>query len=164
MKNQSMIIAEPGKQEIFVMREFEAPREMVFKAFTDPELLMQWYLTPEHNMKIDFMNYKTGGTYRFIMPGINDKEVGISGVVHECLAPERIIKTFEYEGLPERGHVALEKTLFEALPNERTKVTVQFICESAGYRDGMVNSGMRDRYEDVHAALDKLLTKITVNR
>ena len=158
-KNQTTVIAEPGKQELFITREFDAPRELVFKAFTQPELLVQWFLTIEHKMSIDFLNYQTGGSYRFIMPDANGKGVGLSGVVHEILAPERIIKTFEYEGLPERGHVALQKSLFDILPGGRTKVTIHYICESSAYRDGLVMSGMETQSANCHNRLDELLAK-----
>jgi len=158
-KNETKLIAEPGKQELFITREFDATRELVFKAFNQPEYLVQWFLPVEHKMRIDYMNYQTGGAYRFIMPDANGKEVGISGIVHEMLAPERIIKTFEYEGLPERGHVALQKTLFEALPGDRTKVTIHYVCESVGYRDGLVISGMETHTANCYNGLDTLLTK-----
>ena len=159
MKNQTKITAEPGRQELFITREFEAPPEMVFKAFTIPEWLAQWMLPAEQNMRVDFMDYKTGGSYRFILSNINGRDIGIFGVVHEVSAPERIIRTFEYEGLPERGHLALEKTVFETLPGERTKVTIQFICESVEYRDGLVNSGMEKHTSESHKKLDELLAK-----
>lgn len=159
MKNQIKVNAEPGKQELFITREFDAPREMVFRAFTEPELLAQWYLPAEQKMRIGHLDYRTHGSYRFIMPGPDGNEVGISGVVHELLVPERIIRTFEYEGLPERGHVALEKILFISLPQERTQLTIQFICETVAYRDGLVNSGMETHSVMVYNKLDELLAK-----
>lgn len=159
MKNKTIITAESGKQELFITREFEAPREIVFKAFADPLLLSQWMLPAEHKMRIDHMDSKTGGYYRFIMPDANGKEVGLFGFIHEVQAPERISKTFEYEGLPEKGHVALQKFLFEALPGERTKVTIQYICESVSYRDGLVMSGMEQYSTICHNSLDQLLAK-----
>ena len=158
-KNKTVVTAEHGKQELFITREFEAPKELVFKAFTDPEMLTKWFLPIEHKMSIDYIDYRTGGSYRFILPDANGNGVGISGVVHEVLAPDRIIKTFEYEGLPERGHVALQKTLFEALPGERTKITIHYICESVAYRDGLVNSGMEKHNSACYDALDGLLEK-----
>ncbi len=159
MKNTIKVLAEPGKQELFITREFDAERELVFRAFTEPELLSIWFLPKEQKMRIGYMDCKAGGAYRFIMPGQDGNEVGISGVMHEVLAPERIIRTFEYEGLPERGHVALQKILFAALPGEKTMVTIHYICESVGYRDGLVNSGMEAHSVVVYNNLDELLLK-----
>lgn len=160
-KNKTKVIAEKGKQELFLIREFNAPRELVFKAFTTPELYSQWMLPKEHNMRIDFMDYRSGGAYRFIVPGTKGEESAIFGVVHEVTAPERLIRTFEFAGLPEKGHLALEKTHFECVNGGKTKVTVHFICESVDYRDGLVNSGMEAHSGACHDVLDSLLkTKI----
>lgn len=156
-KNKTSIISEKGRQELFIIREFNAPRELVFKAFTLPELYSEWMLPKEQHMRIDFMDYRKGGSYRFIMPGGNGKESAVFGVVHEVTAPERLIRTFEFEGLPEKGHLALEKTTFESLNSGKTKVTVHFICESVQYRDGLVNSGMEAHTGSCHDVLELLL-------
>src|SRR5436190_13316582 len=154
-KNQTQATAEPGKQELFITREFEAPREMVFESFTDPADLVEWLLHSNLEMKIDYMDYRPGGRYRFLLPGPGGKPVGLFGVVHEVLPPERLIRTFEYEGLPERGHVALEKVVFEALPDDRSKVTIQYVCESVQIRDGLVMSGMEQAFTGSFDKLDK---------
>lgn len=158
-KNQTRIIAEPGKQGLVIIREFDAPRELVFKAFTTPELLVQWFLPKELEMKVDFMSCKTGGSYRHFHTHTNGTQFGFFGVFHEVLAPERIIKTSEFEGLPEKGQVILETTLFEALPHERTRVTIQSVCQSEAYRDAMINSGMEVAVTVAHNQLDELLAK-----
>jgi uncharacterized protein YndB with AHSA1/START domain len=160
MKSETKIVAEPEKQELFIIREFEASRELVFAAFTQPDLLSQWFLPSEQNMGIDFMDYQTGGSYRFLYPGPNGSKVGIFGIVHEILAPVRISKTFEYEGLPEKGLLAIQKTVFETIHEDRTKVTIHFICESVAYRDGLVNSGMEAHSSQCHLSLDQLLVKM----
>jgi len=79
-KNKTTIAAEPGKQEYFITREFEAPRELVFKAFTQPELVVQWLGPRDLTMRIDTYEAKPGGTYRYIhsrKPGV---EYGFYGV------------------------------------------------------------------------------------
>lgn len=158
-KNTTEIKAEPGKQELFISREFEAPREMVFNAFTDPLLLAQWLLPKELSMKIDVMDCRTGGSYHHIHTHTNGMQFGFSGVFHEVAAPERIVKTSEFEGLPERGHVVLEITAFEALPDDRTKVTIHSICRSVAQRDGMIQAGMEPALTIAHNQLDELLAK-----
>jgi uncharacterized protein YndB with AHSA1/START domain len=129
-KNQTKITAEPGKQEIFIPREFEASRELVFKAFTDP----------------------------------NGNEFGFHGVVHDVTAPERIIQTFEFEGLPEKGHVILETSKFEALPGNRTKITIQSVFQSVADRDGMLMSGMERGVNDSHNRLDEFFENLPAGK
>jgi uncharacterized protein YndB with AHSA1/START domain len=155
-KNQTSIKAEPGKQEIFIVREFEAPRELVFKAFTTPELIVKWLGPRELTMKIDKFDVRSGGSYRYIYSDPAGNEYGFHGVIHDVTIPERIIQTFEFEGLPESGHVTLETARFEALPNNRTKVTIQSVFQSVADRDGMLQSGMERGVNDSHHRLDEL--------
>ncbi|MFS2186203.1 MULTISPECIES: SRPBCC family protein [unclassified Mucilaginibacter] len=155
-KNQTEIKAEPGKQELFITREFEAPRELVFRAFTDPELIVRWLGPRELKMRIDQFDCRSGGAYRYIHTDPAGNDYGFHGVIHDVTAPERIIQTFEFEGLPESGHVTLETTRFEALPGNRTKVTVQSVFQSVTDRDGMLQSGMERGVNDSHWRLDEL--------
>lgn len=155
-KNQTEIKAEPGKQELFITREFEAPRDLVFKAFTDPELIVRWLGPRELKMRIDQFDCRSGGAYRYIHTDSAGNDYGFHGVIHDVTAPERIIQTFEFEGLPESGHVTLETAKFEALPGNRTKVTTQSIFQSVADRDGMLKSGMERGVNDSHWRLDEL--------
>jgi uncharacterized protein YndB with AHSA1/START domain len=156
-KNKTILTAEPGKQEIFVTREFDAPRELVFKAYTDPKLYVQWLGPRGYSMRLETFEPKSGGSWRFIHKDKDGKEYGFHGVNHEVLAPERIIDTFEFEGQPEAGHVCLETVRFEALPGSRTRVTTQNVFQSVADRDGMVESGMEHGVVDSHERLDELL-------
>lgn len=156
VKNQTNIKAEAGKQEIFITREFEAPRELVFKAFTTPELIVRWLGPRELTMKIDKFDARSGGSYRYIHTDPAGNEYGFHGVIHDVTAPERIIQTFEFEGLPESGHVTLETTRFETLPGNRTRVIIQSVFQSVADRDGMLQSGMEHGVNDSHQRLDEL--------
>jgi uncharacterized protein YndB with AHSA1/START domain len=158
-KNQTKVIAEPGKQELFITREFDAPRELVFKAFTDPELYTQWVGPRDLTMNLETFEPTSGGRWRYIQKDNEGNEFGFHGVNHEVLAPERIISTFEFEGLPESGHVLLETTRFEELPGGRTRVTAQSIFQTVEDRDGMVQSGMESGAADSYERLDELLEK-----
>jgi len=162
-KNKTEIIAEQGKQELFIKREFEAPRELVFKAFTDADLLVQWLGPCNLTMRIDKHEARAGGSYRYVHIDPQGNEYGFHGVSHEMLVPERLIRTFEFEGLPESGHVVLETARFEALPGDRTRVVIQSVFQSVADRDGMVQSGMEYGVTDSHNMLDELLAKQLVN-
>ena len=151
------IVAEPGKQELFITREFDLPRELIFKAFSDEELLVQWVGPREMKMRYLKFEPKAGGTYRYVQTLPNGMEFYFNGVCHEHSAPDRIIQTFEFEGLPEKGHVVLETTRFEALAGDRTRVTVQSVFQSVADRDGMVQSGMEKGVVDSYERLDEMI-------
>jgi uncharacterized protein YndB with AHSA1/START domain len=156
-KNETTIIADPGKQEIFIIREFDAPRELVFKATTDPKLIVQWLGPRELTMRIDKYEPESGGSYRYIHSDAQNNEYGFYGVFHSVTAPERVIQTFEFEGMP--GHATLESATYEELAGGRTKLTVHTIFQSVADRDGMVQSGMERGIVDSHERLDELLEK-----
>jgi uncharacterized protein YndB with AHSA1/START domain len=161
--NQTEIVAEPGKQELFIKREFEAPRELVFRAFTDADMLVKWLGPCNMKMRIDKHEAHAGGSYRYVHIDPTGNEYGFHGVSHEMLEPERLIRTFEFEGLPETGHVVLETARFEALPNDRTRVTIQSVFQSVADRDGMVQSGMEYGVKESHQMLDEFLATQLVN-
>jgi uncharacterized protein YndB with AHSA1/START domain len=156
--NKTQIIAEPGKQELFIIREFDAPRDLVFKAFSDKDILLQWLGPRGMEMRYEKYEPSEGGSYRYIQ-SINGMDFGFHGVCHEFTAPERIIQTFEFEGLPEKGHVVLETARFEELPNGRTRFTNQSVFQSVEDRDGMVASGMERGVVDSYERLDKWIEK-----
>jgi uncharacterized protein YndB with AHSA1/START domain len=158
MANKTVVTAEPGKQELFITREFDAPRELVFKAHTDPDLYIQWVGPNGMTMKIDKWEPHDGGSYKFTHER-DGHEYAFFGVNHEIHAPERIIGTFEFDGLPERGHVILGKTLFEELPGGRSRVVHQSVFMSSADRDGMIQSGMERGVTEGYEKLDDLLEK-----
>jgi uncharacterized protein YndB with AHSA1/START domain len=157
---KTKITAEPGKQEIIIEREFDAPRELVFKAFTDPKLYVQWLGPRELTMTLETFEPGNGGSWRYIQKDADGNEYAFHGVNHEVLSPERIIGTFEFEGLPEKGHVILETARFEELSGNRTKLTSQSVFQSVVDRDGMLQSGMEEGVNDSYDRLDRLLEKM----
>ncbi|HET6253441.1 MAG TPA: SRPBCC family protein [Puia sp.] len=159
--NKTTLTIEPGKQELFVYREFEAPRDLVFKAFTDPKLLPQWMAPCERTLHIDRFESINGGMYHFTHTDPAGNQHVFRGVMHEVSAPERLIRTFEYLNLPERGHVLLDTLRFEALPDNRTRLTIHSVFQSVSDRDGMVQAGMENGVNECYQALDELLTTMT---
>ena len=152
------IVVEPGKLEIVVTMIFNAPRELVFKAYIDPALIPQWwgprYLTTE----IDRLDARTGGEWRFVQRDPDGNEYAFHGVIHDVTAPERIVQTFEYEGMP--GHVSLDTAVFEDLGGGRTRVVSQSVFQSLEARDGMAASGMEIGINEGNDRMSELLATL----
>ncbi|HZD55241.1 MAG TPA: SRPBCC family protein, partial [Anaerolineales bacterium] len=158
-KNKTTVTAEPGKQEVFITREFDAPRELVFKAHTDPELYVQWLGPRGYEMILETFEPHSGGRYRYIHKDLEGNEYGFHGVFHE-ISEALMIQTFEFEGLPESGHVSLDTMRLEELPGDRTRVTIQSVFQSVADRDGMVESGMERGVSEGYERLDEVLEKM----
>ena len=161
-RNKTKVISEPGKQEFFITREFDAPRELVFKAFTDPQLYVQWLGPRQMKMTLEKFEPRAGGMWRYKHVDENGNEYGFHGVNHEVLSPELLIDTFEFEGLPEKGHVSLETARFEELQGGRTKLTIHSVFQTVADRDGMVGSGMEQGISESFERLDEILSKTPV--
>jgi uncharacterized protein YndB with AHSA1/START domain len=157
-KNKTIITAEPGKQELFITREFDAPRELVFKAHTDPNLFAQWIGPRGLTTTLETFEPVSGGQWRFTQKNKDGNEFGFHGVFHE-VSLERVIQTFEFDGLPESGHVTLETMTLEALPNGRTRLAAQSVFQSVSDRDGMVQAGMEHGVTEGYERLDEILAE-----
>jgi uncharacterized protein YndB with AHSA1/START domain len=158
-KNKTTITAEPGKQELFITREFDAPPDLVFKAHTAPDLFVRWMGPRGLTTTLETFEPVSGGRWRFSQKDQDGNEYGFHGVFHE-VSPERIIQTFEFDGLSESGHVTLETMRLEALPNGRTRLTAQSVFQSVSDRDGMIQSGMEHGVNEGYERLDELLEKV----
>lgn len=161
-KNQTTITAEPGKQELFITREFDAPRELVFKAHINPDLYVQWLGPRGYDMTLETFEPYSGGRYRYVQKDKNGNEYGFHGVFHE-MSEDLMIQTFEFEGLAERGHVILDTMRLEELPGNRTRITIQSVYQSVADRDGMIQAGMEYGLNEGYERLDELLQKMTVS-
>ena len=157
--NKTVLTAEPGKQDVIITREFDAPRELVYKAHTDPNLYVQWLGPRGYEMVLDVFEPRSGGRYRYIHKDQNGNEFGFHGVFHE-ISEEIMIQTFEFEGLPEPGHVTLDTMRLESLPGDRSRITIQSLFQSVSDRDGMVQSGMEHGMKEGYERLDEVLEKL----
>lgn len=153
--SKTQFIAEPGRHDMTVIRVYDAPRELVYKAWTDPEAIPQWWGPAYLTTTVDKMEVRKGGLWRFVQRDAQGNEYAFNGVYHEALAPERLILTWEWEGLP--GHVLLQTVTFEAQPDGGTKITDSAVFQSVADRDGMLQGGaeegavMYDRFAEVLA-------------
>ena len=110
-------------------------------------------------MTIEKYETKNGGSWRYIHTDSAGKKFGFHGVFHEISTPERIIRTSEYEELPESGHVTLETVVFDILPGDTTKVTTHVVFLNVADRDGMISSNMESGLNESYERLDELLRR-----
>jgi uncharacterized protein YndB with AHSA1/START domain len=153
-RNETQIVADPDLPIILIIREFDAPPERVFRAYTDPDLVVQWLGPRRLTMRIDHYDAHSGGSYRYVHRDDDGTEYGFHGVFHEVRPHERIVQTFTYEGFPDG--VSLETAVFEDLGG-RTRVTGKSLMDSIEARDSMLKSGMDHGVREGHERLDELL-------
>ena len=151
---ETQIIADPDVPLIRIIREFDAPREKVFRAHTDPALVAQWLGPRRYEMRIDHYDCRTGGSYRYLHVGDNG-EYGFYGSFHEVRPPEVIVQTFTYVGFPDG--VALERLVLEDLGNGRTRLVATSLVDSFEGRDAALASGMEDGIREGYERLEELL-------
>jgi uncharacterized protein YndB with AHSA1/START domain len=152
-RNETHIEADPTLPSIVITREFDAPPERVFRAHTDPDLVVQWLGPRRLTMRVDKFDARTGGSYRYIHSD-DDGEYAFHGVFHEVRPVDRIVQTFTYEGVPDG--VSLETMTFEDLGG-RTRLVAKSICDSIEDRDAMIASGMEYGVREAYEQLDELL-------
>jgi uncharacterized protein YndB with AHSA1/START domain len=140
-------------REIRVERIFNAPRERVWRAMTDPELVALWW-GRGNKLVVERMEVEPGGHWRFVEHS-PDGIHGFEGRFSEVTSPERVVQTFEWDGMP--GHVALETATLEDLGDGRTRLVNTSLFMTAEDRDGMLQSGMEGGLNESYAALDRLL-------
>lgn len=149
-------ISKPTDREIHIERVFNAPRERVWQAFTDAELTAQWW-GRGNKLVIERMEVERGGHWRFVEHS-PDGAHGFEGRYREVTPPERLVYTFEWDGMP--GHVVVETVIFEDLGDGRTKIINTSLFLTSEERDGMLDSGMEKGLNESYAALDWLLASI----
>jgi uncharacterized protein YndB with AHSA1/START domain len=154
---KTQIVATQGVPQIVITREFEAPRDLVFRAYTDPELLVQWLGPRDLTMTVDTYDARDGGRWRYIHKDPQGNEFGFHGIFHGTPSPDAIVQTFEFEGVP--GHVSLDTYTFTE-HDGKTLVRSVSSFQSVEDRDGMVASGMERGVRDSGERLDELLAKL----
>ena len=154
---KTQFTAEPGIPQIISEREFDAPRELLFRAWTEPDLLKQWLGPRNLTMEIDRYDVRDGGTWRYVHRDDEGNEYAFHGVFHGDPSPEGMVQTFEYEGYP--GHVSLDTLTFEER-NGKTIVRTNTVFQSVEARDGMMQSGMEYGVNDGYDRLDELIARV----
>jgi uncharacterized protein YndB with AHSA1/START domain len=137
---ETTFIAEPGSPEATIVAVIDAPRDAVYRAYTEPDLYVQWWGPSELTSKVDAFDAATGGSWRIVHVDPAGNEYGFHGVYH-LVSPDAIVSTFEFEGVP--GHVCLQTATFEDVDG-KTRVTSQSVFQSVADRDGMKDTGMEE--------------------
>jgi uncharacterized protein YndB with AHSA1/START domain len=153
----STTITTPSEREIHIERVFDAPRDRVFAVYTDPELIPEWWGPRGTTAEVDVMDVRAGGSWRFVIHNSDGSQTGFRGTYREVSAPERIVQTFEWEGMP--GHISVETATFEDL-GDQTRVVTTSLFHTTQERDGMLGSGMEGGLNETYERLDELLASL----
>jgi len=130
-----------SERELVTTHTFDAPRELVWKAWTDPTLIPKWWGPSRYSTVVDKMDVRPGGRWRFVQRDAEGNEYGFHGEYREVVPPRRLVGTFEYEGMP--GHVLVETATFEEV-GDKTKLTQSSLFQSVEDLEGMLASGMEE--------------------
>ena len=152
----------PRDDQILITREFDAPRDLVYKAYTTPELVKRWWHANRGEATIAEIDLRVGGKWRYVMVADDGSEVGFHGEYREIVPNERIVSTEVYEGAPasdypEQGTLNTA-TFTEA--NGRTTLTILVEAPSKEVRDAIIDSGMEEGLQDALALLEQVAASL----
>jgi uncharacterized protein YndB with AHSA1/START domain len=147
---QSAKVTLPADDQILITREFDAPRHLVFRAWTEPDLIRRWWHANRGEIKSVEVDLRVGGTWRYVMVADGDVEVAFHGEFLEIVPDERVVHTEVYEAMPDGQ--AVETVEFNEVDG-RTLVTMLVQLQKKEHRDAYIESGMEDGLQD---ALDML--------
>ena len=153
----------PTDEQILITREFDAPKHLVYKAFTTPELVKRWWHANRGEMTIAEIDLQVGGKWRYVMVADGGIEVGFHGEYREIVPHERIVLTEVFEGLPEgvseeEGATVNTATFIEA--DGRTTVTILVQAANKVSRDAIIESGMEGGLQDAMDLLEQVAVSL----
>jgi uncharacterized protein YndB with AHSA1/START domain len=147
----------PADEQILITREFDAPKHLVYKAWTTPELVRRWWNAKRGEVTTCEIDLRVGGTWRYVMVTPDGTEVGFHGEYREIVPNERIVSTEVFEGMPE---AAALNTLTLAEEDGRTTLTILVEHSSKEHRDGHINSGMEAGMQDAMDLLEEVAVSL----
>jgi uncharacterized protein YndB with AHSA1/START domain len=139
--NNIEFVAEPGQKKVKITMTFDAPRDSVFKAITDPELVPSWWGPREFSTNVDTMDVKPGGKWRYVQFDKDGNEYAFNGIYRQVLPPEKLVYTFEFEGM--QGQIITETVVLEE-QDGKTTVWVTDEFDAVEQRDGSIAAGMKE--------------------
>ena len=152
---EAQIEADPKLPTVRITREFDAPPDKVFRAWTDPDLVARWLGPRSVTTRIDNWDARTGGSYRYVAERDGEEIASFYGSFHEIRPNERLVQTFTWEGMPDG--VSLDTMTFEDLGNGRTRVVGLSVVDSMEARNAIMASGMDVGVQEGYQKLDELL-------
>jgi uncharacterized protein YndB with AHSA1/START domain len=147
----------PTDEQILITREFDAPKDLVYRAWTTPELVERWWSANRGEVTLVEIDLRVGGAWRYVMVANGGLEVAFHGEYREIVPNERIVSTEVYEGMPE-GEAVNTLTLTEA--DGRTTLTILVQHSSKEHRDAHINSGMEDGLQDAMDLLEQVAVSL----
>jgi uncharacterized protein YndB with AHSA1/START domain len=151
---KTKLYLEPDKHDLIFATELDAPRELVYRIYTDPALMPQWWGPAYLTTEVEIMDVRPGGRWRVVQRAPDGGIHPFNGVYHLVKAPEKLIYTFEYEGMPEL--VMLNTVTFEE-KDGKTLVLEQSVCQSVADRDSMGVTDMEAGARESMERLEKLI-------
>jgi uncharacterized protein YndB with AHSA1/START domain len=160
MTSHSATVETPADTQILITREFDAPKELVYKAYTTPELVERWWTAGRGDMTVCEIDLRVGGRWRYVMEAEGFGEVAFHGEYREIVPNERLVSTEVYEGIPDAEARAALNTLTLTEVDGRTALTLLVQHRSKEDRDAHVNSGMEDGLQDALDLLEQLAASL----
>ena len=152
--SNKLTVSTPSDRQIVMTRVFDAPRDLVFEAHTSCEHMSNWWGPRKYEVTSCEVDFRPGGTWRIVHRGPEGEIPGFRGEFREIERPERIVWTFEWEGMP--GHVSVETLTLEE-QDGKTMLTATSVFDTVEDRDGMIQSGMEDGAAETYDRLDEYL-------
>ena len=153
------VLTLPSDTEILMVREFDAPRDLVFKAYTTPELVKRWWAGKRGNVTIAEIDLRVGGQWRYVMVAEGGFEVAFHGEYHEIVPNEKLVNTEIFEGAPEGG-AALVTCTFEDLGDGRTRLHMLTSVDSQEIRDMIIGTGMESGAQEGLDILEQIAIEL----
>ena len=153
------VLTLPTDQEILMVREFDAPRNLVFKAYTTPELVSRWWPGRRGKMQSAEIDLRVGGKWRYVMVATEGFEVAFHGEYHEIVPDEKLVNTEVFEGAPEGG-AALITCTFEELDGGRTRLSMLTHVDSKEIRDMIIGTGMESGAQEGLDILEEIAIEL----
>jgi uncharacterized protein YndB with AHSA1/START domain len=148
----------PTDEQILIRREFDAPKHLVYKAWTTPELVERWWSGQRGKMTSVEIDLRVGGRWRYVMVASGGFEVAFHGEYREIVPDERIVSTEVYEGAPEAGAVVTTTTFAEV--DGRTTLTLLTDAPTKDVRDAIIDSGMETGMQEQMDLLEQIAVSL----
>lgn len=160
--SDTFTLAMSGDREFVITRVLDAPRDLVWEVLTGADHIPHWWGPAQYVTNVDQMDVRVGGRYRYVQTGPDGTEHGFRGEYLEVVPPERLVCTFEYEGMP--GHISIDAMTLEDMGDGRTLLTTRSTFSTREDRDGLVQAGMESGVREAYDRLEVLAQALLVRR